>query len=576
MPLIAPDSVREIVDGADLVELVRGHTNLVKRGNRWVGRCPFHDERTPSFGLIPPENRVYYCHGCGAKGNAVDWMMGKEGAASFPEAVEALAERFGIPVRYEQTSPEEDARRRADARRLELLERAAAYYAEYLWRADEARPAREYLLRRGFEEPLVRAFRIGFAPADGAALCRRALKQGFTREELEEAGLARRRGGQVADFFTNRITFPIADARGRVMGFGARTLDPAQRAKYVNSPEGPRFQKRRLLFGLAQARQGAARSGHVLVVEGYTDVLAMHKAGLPCAVACMGTSLTTEQIRELRRAAPRIGLCFDSDAAGQRAAWRSAEAAAEHIMDLDAVAMPPGRDPGDMAADPTALADLAERGQKFVSLVTFLVQSRAERAGTSPSGREEAFREIAELLRRVPDSVEKDEGIRMATGLLQLSRPMEDRLRAASFRGDSEGNPPSAAVHVPVLDAERARERRFLALAVARGDGAAGVLADVPDDALGEPAHREALRLLRAGTAPDGWPDHLQDLAVALRTAPGTEDASHAELQEAAYRVQLPFLERRAAHLRESGDEEGRLHVLGLVRRLRAALRGNE
>lgn len=576
MPLIAPDSVREIIDSADLVELVRGHTNLVKRGARWVGRCPFHDERTPSFGLIPPENRVYYCHGCGAKGNAVDWMINKEGAGSFPEAVEALAERFGLPVRYEQSSPEEDARRRADARRLELLERAAAYYAEYLWRAAEAGPARDYLRGRGFDEPLVRAFRIGFAPASGAALCSRAIKQGFRREELEEAGLARRRGGQVADFFANRITFPIADARGRVMGFGARTLDPAQRAKYVNSPEGPRFQKRRLLFGLAQARAGAARSGHVLVVEGYTDVLAMHKAGLPYAVACMGTSLTTEQIRELRRAAPRIGLCFDSDAAGQRAAWRSAEAAAEHIMDLDAVEMPPGRDPGDMATDPDAIAELGIRGQKFVSLVTFLVRSRAERAGTSSSGREEAFREIAELLRRVPDSVEKDEGIRMATGLLQLSRPMEDRLRAASSRGEQQGGAPAALVEVPILDAERTRERHFLALAVARPDRAGPVLADVPDDALGEPAHREALRLLRTGTAPDGWPEHLHDLAVALRTAPGTENVSDAELQEAAYRVQLPFLDRRAAQLRESGDEEGFLHVLGVARRVRAALRGNE
>lgn len=575
MPLIAADSVREIIDAADLVELVRGHTTLVRRGARWVGRCPFHDERTPSFGLIPPENRVYYCHGCGAKGNAVDWMMQKEGAASFPEAVEALAERFGLAVRYEQTSPEEDARRRADARRLELLERAAAFYAEYLWRADEAAAARDYLRGRGFEEELVRGFRIGYAPGAGAMLARRAMTQGFTRDELAEAGLGRLRGGQVADFFTARITFPIADARGRVMGFGARTLDPNQRAKYVNSPEGPRFQKRRLLFGLAQARAPAARSGHVLVVEGYTDVLAMAKAGLPYAVACMGTSLTTEQIRELRRAAPRIGLCFDSDAAGERAAWRSAEAASEHIMDLDAVVMPTGRDPGDMAADEAGVTELRRRGQEFVPLVTFLVESRAKRAGTSSTGREEALRDIAGLLRRVPDSVEKDEGVRVAAGHLQLSRPMEDRLRAASFRS---GDAPAAVAvpDLPTLDAERARERRFLALAVARLDRAGEVLAQVPEEAMSEPAHREALRLLKEGDAPEGWPEHLQDLGVALRTDPGAERATQAELQEAGYRVQIPVLQRRAARLRETGDEEGRLRVLDLERRLRAALRGGE
>lgn len=575
MPRIEDDSVREILEAADLVELVRGRVTLQKRGARWVGRCPFHDERTPSFGLIPPENRWYYCHGCGAKGNAVDWMIQKEGAAGFPEAVEGLAERFGLVVRYENATPEEDARRRADARRLELLERASAFYAEYLWRAEEAGPAREYLLRRGFDEALVRRFAIGYAPSAGSVLADRARREGFGREELVEAGLGRVRGARVADFFTARITFPITDLRGRVMGFGARTLDPAQRAKYVNSPEGPRFQKRRLLFGLTQARQAAARAGHILVVEGYTDVLAFHLAGVPQVVACMGTSLTAEQIRELRRAAPRIRLCFDADAAGEKAAWRSAEAAGEHLMDLDAVVLPPGKDPGDMAADPALLTELNRIGHAFDTLVTFLIRVRAQRAGTSPSDREAAFREIADLLRRVPDSVEKDEGVRLATGLLQLSRPMEERLRAAAMRG---GAGPSGPVTppVPALGAEGVRERRLLALAAAAPAAAAGVLADIPDEAIGEPVHREALALLRRGVAPADWPSHLQDLAISLRAGTEGVDPSVAELREAAYRVQIPALERRAARLREMGDEEGRLRVLDLVRRLRAALRGDE
>lgn len=327
MPLITQESVREILEGADLVELIRGRVNLAKRGNRWTGRCPFHDERTPSFSIIPPENKRYYCHGCGASGDAVRWMMEKEGAASFPDALESLAERFGIEVRYEQASPEEEARRKADQRRLELLERATAFYAEYLWRADEAAEARTYLQDRGFDEALLRTFRVGYAPSGGAVLAGRAIREGFSRGQLEEAGLARLRGGRAGDFFTARIMFPIADGRGRVLGFGGRTLDPNQRAKYVNSPEGPRFSKRRLLFGLDHARAPAARAGWVMVVEGYTDVLALHKSGVPQAVACMGTSLTSEQISELRRAAPRIRLCFDSDAAGERAAFRTAQAA---------------------------------------------------------------------------------------------------------------------------------------------------------------------------------------------------------------------------------------------------------
>jgi DNA primase len=574
VPLISQDSVREILEGADLVELVRGRVNLVRRGNRWTGRCPFHEERTPSFGLIPPDNRRYYCHGCGATGDAVRWMMEKEGAGSFPEAVEALAERFGIAVRYERASPEEEARRRADERRLELLERAASFYAEYLWRADEAAPAREYLARRGFGEDLLRRFRVGYSPSAGAVLSGRAIREGFSREQLQEAGLARLRGGRAVDFFTGRIMFPIADGRGRVLGFGGRTLDPNERAKYVNSPEGPRFSKRRLLFGLYQARQAAAKAGWVMVVEGYTDVLAFHKAGVEQVVACMGTSLTAEQISELRRAAPKIRLCFDADAAGERAALRTAQAAGEHVMDLEAVPLPVGADPGDMATSADGLARLRELSAEFATLVTFLIRSRAGRAGTSASDRERALREVADLLGSVPDSVEKDEGVRLAAGLLQLSRGMEDRLREASRRSGSSGGGDAQVVVLPTLDAERLRERRMLALAVALPSVAARYLGDLPDEALSEPSHREAARLLRSGEPPEHWPEELQELGTVLRADPGAGEATEEELREAVYRVQLPGLERRASVLREAGDAEGELRVQHLVNRLRAALRG--
>ena len=174
--------------------------------------------------------------------------------------IESLAERFGIPVSFEEETPQDQARREAAERRRRLLDRAAAFYAEYLWRADEAAPAREYLLGRGFEEELVRRLRVGYAPGGGAVLSGRALQEGFRREELIDAGLARRRGGQVGDFFTSRIMFPIGDSQGRVQGFGGRTLDPNERAKYVNSPEGPQFTKRKLLFGLAEARVPRPRS----------------------------------------------------------------------------------------------------------------------------------------------------------------------------------------------------------------------------------------------------------------------------------------------------------------------------
>ncbi|MEW6582072.1 MAG: DNA primase [Actinomycetota bacterium] len=575
MPLITPESVEAVRQAADLSELVRGRTELVRRGGRWWGRCPFHEEHTPSFSLIPPENRAYICFSCGAKGDAITWMMEKEGAGSFAEAVEALAERFGVQIRYERASPQEEAELAAAARRRELLDRAADFYAEYLWRADEAAAARAYLAERGFDEPLLRRFTVGYAPGGGQVLSRRAMRQGFTRDELDGAGLARVRGAAPHDFFTGRITFPIADARGRVQGFGARTLDPTQRAKYVNSPETPAFQKRRLLFGLAQARADAARRGWIVVAEGYTDVLALAAAGVDAAVACMGTSLTTDQLRILARVAREVRLCFDGDRAGQEAAWRTVEAARDVPVRLTAIALPPGLDPGDMAASPEGLAELARLADTPEPLVLCLVRARLERTDrASVAERERAFTDVVDLLRRLPDSLEKDEAVRVASGLLGLSPAMAERL-AADARARRTGGAPSQPPRPPAqpLSADAERERRLLGLAVALPGVAPRYLAELPAEALGSPEHRRVRDLLVQGTPPHAWPEDLVPLGIELQARAAEAPATEAELREAVLRVEAPMLERRAAELRAAGDEAELIRVLGLLNRLRAATR---
>lgn len=572
MPLISPQSVESVRQGVDLVELVRGRVELVRRGGRWWGRCPFHEERSPSFSLLPPDFRRYYCHGCGATGDAITWMREQEGAATFGEAVQGLAERFGIPVSFEEESPDEAARRAAVERRRRLLDRAADFYAAFLWRADEAAPAREYLAGRGFSEELARSLRVGYAPGGGAVLSGRAAREGFGRDELVDAGLARRRGGQLSDFFTSRIMFPIADSQGRVQGFGGRTLDPNIRAKYVNSPEGPLFKKRSLLFGLSGARVAAARTKYFVVVEGYTDVMGLMAAGVESAVACMGTSLTTDQIRLLRRWAPEVKLCFDADAAGEHAAWRSVEAAADVNLAWSAVRLPIGQDPGDMAADEAGRAALARAVDASEPLVPFLIRSRVARSGGSPREREEALEAIGELLRRFPDSVEKDEGVRLTASLLQLSQGLEERLHRASRMGEvaEQVLPPRSSAPAEV------RERRFLMMAVALPREARQYLDGLPPEAFQVDAHRRAFELIRAGqTDLDDWPEELAGVALALRLEMSAAAPSPAELREAAYRVELPMLERRAAELRASGDERGRLEVLDLARRVRASLRGD-
>jgi len=566
------DSVDAVRQGSDLVELVRGRVSLARRGGRWWGRCPFHEERTPSFSLLPPDFRRYYCHGCGATGDAIDWMQQQEGAGGFYEAIEGLAERFGIPLSYEEEAPGRAAEREARERRLQLLERAAEFYARYLWHGAEAEPARRHLLGRGFEEELIRRFRIGYAPSGGAALAGRAIAEGFSREQLVDAGLARLRGGRAADFFVSRIMFPIADAQGRVQGFGGRTLDPRERAKYVNSPEGDHFRKRTLLFGLAEARAAAARSGHMVVAEGYTDVLGLVASGVEAAVACMGTSLTTAQLRLIGRWAPEVRLCFDADSAGDQAAWRTVEAARGVNVAFSAVQLPSGQDPGDLAADEAGRLALAAAIDQSEPLVTFLVRTRISRAGQSPRDREQALEAIAELLRAFPDgSLEKEEGVRLAAGLLQLSQGLGERLRQ-SVR---QGAPPAAVLPPRAASPQEVRERRFLAMAVALPGAARPYLEGLPSEAFQLEEHRRAFELLRSGEDDlEAWPGELAALVLALRVELAEGPPSEAELREAAFRVELPMLERRAAERRDAGDEKGRLEALDLARRVRAALRG--
>src|SRR5262245_48096334 len=319
-----------------MIELVGARTQLRKAGGRYTGRCPFHEERTPSFS-VNPQDKLYYCFGCGAGGDAITFVRETE-QLDFTQAVEWLADRFRVPLEYEEGSPATDERRRKRDRLVALLERATSFYERYLWETDAGGPAREHLQSRGFAEEVCREFRLGLAPG-GSTLATRALKEGFTREELAAAGLVNRRGN---DYFNQRLLFPLADARGRVCGFQARRLrddDPIP-AKYVNSPEGELFRKGDLLYGLDRARRAIAKQDRAVIVEGNTDVLALRQAGFEPVVASMGTALTENQLRELSRLTNRLFLCFDADAAGQEATLRGMELATNRTFEVYVVPLP--------------------------------------------------------------------------------------------------------------------------------------------------------------------------------------------------------------------------------------------
>jgi len=445
VPRIKDESVEAVKAAIDMVELVGARTQLKRAGGRYTGRCPFHEERTPSFS-VNPQDKLYYCFGCGAGGDAITFVRETE-QLDFTQAVEWLSDRFRIPLEYEEGTPASDSRRRRRERLAALLERATSFYQRYLWDTDLGEPARSYLHARGFAEEVCREFRLGLAPG-GATLARNALKEGFTRDELSAAGLVNRRGN---DYFNGRLLFPLADPRGRVCGFQARRLrddDPIP-AKYVNSPEGELFRKGDLLYGLDKARRAMAKQDRAVVVEGNTDVLALRQAGFEPVVASMGTALTENQLRELSRLTHRLYLCFDADAAGQDATLRGMELATKRGLEVYVVPLPAGTDPAD---DPPAF-------QERLSSPNPYALHRVQLELTRMEDRQHAYLRIQEFLNGIPESPERQEAWRLANDRLGLTV----QLRA----GVSSTAVSTGPVSAKLLEAGMRLERDALAACVA-------------------------------------------------------------------------------------------------------------
>jgi DNA primase len=482
MSRIKDSSVEEVKAAADIVSVISARTQLRKSGARFLGRCPFHEERTPSFSVNATE-KFYYCFGCGAKGDLITFVRETE-QLDFAAAIEWLADRFNVQIEYEETSPQQDARRRRRERLLDLLDAAASFYERYLWDSQAGSLARDYLAGRGLGEEVCREYRLGLA-LGGTTLTRKALERGFTREELSAAGLTNRRGN---DYFSRRLLFPLADARGRVLGFQARKLheDDPLRAKYVNSPEGELFRKGDLLYGLDRARAEIAKQERAVVVEGNTDVLALKQAGIDPVVAPMGTALTERQVKELSRLTTRVWLCFDGDAAGEAATLRGMELASGQGLDVRVVALPAGLDPADLADG------FEQRLARAESHVGYRVRLEIERA----EDRQEAFVRIRELLARFEDSPERQDAIRYAADKLDLPRETQAGLapRVAALA--------TGSVSPRLLDAGDRLERNALA-GVTAHRSLLPILAELGPEHFDSEEHRRLRQELVAGGSID-------------------------------------------------------------------------
>jgi DNA primase len=503
---IKDSSVEAVKAAADFVDVVSARTQLRKAGNRYMGRCPFHEERTPSFS-VNAVDKLYYCFGCGAKGDLITFVRDTEGL-DFTGSIEWLGERFRIPIEYEESSPAEDAARKRRERLRSLLEQATAYYERTLWDTEAGSFVRDYLKGRGLEEEVSREFRLGYA-LGGDTLSRKAIAKGFTPDELRAAGLIRPRGG---DYFNRRLLFPLTDRQGRVLGFQARQLfdDDPLRAKYVNTPESELFHKGWVVYGLDKARAAIAREDRACVVEGNTDVIALRQAGFQPVVASMGTALTDQQLKELGRLTKRLWLAFDGDTAGETATLRGMALAVQQGFDVKVVPLRPGIDPAD---DPAGFDRRLAQAEPYLLYRTRIEIDRAD-------DREAAFKTVKALLEDAPDSPERQDAWRYANDKLGMT--VQLRTAASTPRA-------AAPASQRVLDASSKLERGALAGALAHLS-VRPVLAELTPEHFYDPAHRALFHHLVHGDPLDADGAGLLAELDAHAAAEGIGEATATEL----------------------------------------------
>ncbi len=575
MALISPESLERVKQAADIVEVVSTHTDLRRQGARMVGLCPFHEERTPSFS-VDPQEKLYHCFGCGVGGDVIKFVEEKDGLG-FAEAVEMLADRYGVELEREREDPRAEARRQQRRRLEQLLERTAAYYASYLWDSPEAGRAREYLAGRGLGEEVLRGFGVGYAPSAWDKILVRGQQAGFSVEELHGVGLVQRgREGREYDRFRSRIMFPIRDRRGRVLGFGGRAMRSDQGAKYVNTAETDFFHKSQLLYGVDRAKAAIAKAARAVVVEGYTDVLALHQAGVEEAVAVMGTAITGEQVAALSGMVEEVVLALDADSAGQEAMLRAQRVAAGRRMRLRVAAMPAGEDPAEMMAAPggaerfRALVDAAVEVNAFQ---VALVLDRTDVA--SPVERDRALGEVAPVLGAMGESASRDDLVRrvaerldlepaMVMGRVVAARPASggEERRPGSGGGAAGGAPAPAPQRSAPLTSRERRERALLAMCIALPAEGREYLARLTDAHLSPSGLRAAAWLREHPEDPASNLPHddaeLSGLIAELVMLAHDEPASHESMELNFLLLEQRRLEAEIAAAGERDDYERR------------------
>lgn len=407
--MIDRETVDRIYAAANIVDIIGEYVTLKRKGVNYQACCPFHNEKTPSF-IVSPSKGVFKCFGCGKSGNAVTFVMEHEGM-TYPEALKAVAKRYGIEVREKELTPEEVARNDNRESMFVLNSWASEYFSDYLWHDPEGISVglSYFRQKRGFSDATIHKFGLGFCPARGDRMSRAALDAGYKQEFLTATGLSlQREDGSLFDRFRDRVIFPVHNISGRIVAFGGRTLRTDKTvAKYQNSPESEIYSKKRELYGLFFAKKAIQQQDFAIMVEGYTDVISMHQAGVENVVASSGTSLTTEQIRLLGRFTKNITVIYDGDAAGIHASIRGIDMILHEWMNVRVVLLPPEDDPDSFARSHTAAQVQQYIRENEEDFLTFKAKLLLKDASGDPIKKAALINDMVQSIVQIPDPIQR-------------------------------------------------------------------------------------------------------------------------------------------------------------------------
>ncbi|MFZ9388870.1 MAG: DNA primase [Chitinophagaceae bacterium] len=421
--MIAQQTIQQILGRLDIIDVIGGFVKLKKRGSNYLGLCPFHNEKTPSF-TVSPSKELYKCFGCGRSGNAVSFVMEHE-KYSYPEALRWLAQKYGIEI--EETFQSDEQRQQMQvADSLYIINQfAQQFFSTQLFDTEEGRDiGLAYFKERGFREDVIRKFQLGYSPEQRDAFTQAALDKQYNQDLLLRSGLIVNRNGQFSDNYRGRVIFPVHNHSGKILGFGARILQRNDKApKYINTPENEIYLKSKILYGSYFARQAIDKADECLLVEGYTDVISLHQAGIENVVASGGTSLTPDQLRLIRKYTNNLTIIYDGDPAGVKAALRGLDLALEEGLNVKLVLVPDNEDPDSFVnkAGAAAFRELVEKNKK--DFILFQLEVALKDAGQDSVRKAEVVNRIAETISRInkaEDFTRQQDYIRQCAALLRI------------------------------------------------------------------------------------------------------------------------------------------------------------